>query len=318
MIIAQALLFKNRFRIVEVADEQIECDKFSFHKTILSTHCSSAFSTPDSHYLESDDIATLCSDFLQVGPYSSLLEARITMQEWLKWLDKGLRAARYISDKKSESAYLINLGNALVNSGKSLEGLVYFIEARELSLEIDARQLLGRALGSIGNAYAEAGQEEQAVNYYNQALEVFREIGDQRSEGAVLTNLGLEYRKSGDTLRAIQNHSEALAIARKVGDWRGEGIRIGDLGNAYAQAGELSKAARNHKDALKTLKKLGDRLEISRARWNLSRVLAMQGNFTTAIREAETAVEYFHLINHPVEDEILLSLVEWTNAQGDE
>ena len=43
MIIAQALLFEDGFRIVEVADEQIECDKFSFHKTILSTHCSSAF-----------------------------------------------------------------------------------------------------------------------------------------------------------------------------------------------------------------------------------------------------------------------------------
>ena len=36
MIIAQALLFEDGFRIVEAADEQVECDKFSFHKTILS------------------------------------------------------------------------------------------------------------------------------------------------------------------------------------------------------------------------------------------------------------------------------------------
>ena len=36
MIIAQALLFEDGFRIVETADEQVECDKFSFHKTILS------------------------------------------------------------------------------------------------------------------------------------------------------------------------------------------------------------------------------------------------------------------------------------------
>jgi hypothetical protein len=36
VIITQALLFKNRFRIVEAADEQVEFDKFSFHKTILS------------------------------------------------------------------------------------------------------------------------------------------------------------------------------------------------------------------------------------------------------------------------------------------
>ena len=43
MIIAQALLFKDGLIIVEVADEQVEFDKFSFHKTILSTHCSSAF-----------------------------------------------------------------------------------------------------------------------------------------------------------------------------------------------------------------------------------------------------------------------------------
>lgn len=36
MIIAQALLFEDGFRIVEAADEQVESDKFSFHKTILS------------------------------------------------------------------------------------------------------------------------------------------------------------------------------------------------------------------------------------------------------------------------------------------
>jgi hypothetical protein len=30
MIVAQALLFKERFRIVEAADQQVELDKFSF------------------------------------------------------------------------------------------------------------------------------------------------------------------------------------------------------------------------------------------------------------------------------------------------
>lgn len=43
MIIAQALLLEDGFRIVEAADKQTEFDKFSFHKTILSTYCSSAF-----------------------------------------------------------------------------------------------------------------------------------------------------------------------------------------------------------------------------------------------------------------------------------
>lgn len=51
MIIAQALLFEDRLIIGEAADEQVEFDKFSFHKTILSTRFSSAFSTPDSHSL---------------------------------------------------------------------------------------------------------------------------------------------------------------------------------------------------------------------------------------------------------------------------
>lgn len=36
MVIAQALPFEDGFRIVEAADEQVEFDKFSFHKTILS------------------------------------------------------------------------------------------------------------------------------------------------------------------------------------------------------------------------------------------------------------------------------------------
>ncbi len=36
MVIAQALLFEDGLSIVEAADEQVEFDKFSFHKTILS------------------------------------------------------------------------------------------------------------------------------------------------------------------------------------------------------------------------------------------------------------------------------------------
>jgi len=36
VIIAQALLFEDGLIIVETADEQVEFDKFSFHKTILS------------------------------------------------------------------------------------------------------------------------------------------------------------------------------------------------------------------------------------------------------------------------------------------
>ncbi len=36
MIVAQALLFENGLSIVETADEQVESDEFSIHKTILS------------------------------------------------------------------------------------------------------------------------------------------------------------------------------------------------------------------------------------------------------------------------------------------
>jgi hypothetical protein len=36
VVVAQALLFQDGLRIVEAAEEQIEFDKFSFHKTILS------------------------------------------------------------------------------------------------------------------------------------------------------------------------------------------------------------------------------------------------------------------------------------------
>ncbi len=36
MIVAQALLIEDGLIIVETADEQVESDEFSFHKTILS------------------------------------------------------------------------------------------------------------------------------------------------------------------------------------------------------------------------------------------------------------------------------------------
>lgn len=272
-----------------------------------------AFNWVAAHYVDSKDVAALCSGFLQVGPHSSLLELRLTMRDWIEWLEIGLKASQSIRDKTSECAYLIHLGNAFVNSGKYSDGLAYLKRAHVLLQDIDEQQLLGRSLGSLGNAYAEMGWQAEAIKYYNQALDVIRKVGDRRNEGAVLTNLGLEHRKSGDLGSALQHHSDALDIAREIGDWRGAAIRLGDLGNVFTQAGETKKAITKHKEALRILAKLGDRLEEARARWNMSRSLAADGEFESAVREARAAAQYFKLIDHPSVDEVLLSLEEWKN-----
>ena len=82
-----------------------------------------------------------------------VLSLRLAKNEYIRWLEQGLAAARLLKDRRGE----------------------------------------GSALGNLGSAYAGLGQPHKAIEFYEQHLAIAREIGDRRGEGNALGNLGAAY-----------------------------------------------------------------------------------------------------------------------------
>ncbi len=139
------------------------------------------------------DLVWAIENFLNMQGYRS---------DQLTALEKGQTASKKLNDKRTESAFL----------------------------------------GNLGIAYYNLGQVEKAIEYYEQVLAISREIGDRQGEGSTLGNLGIAYRALGQVEKAIEYYEQALAISREIGHRQGEGTRLGNLGIAYRALGQVEKA----------------------------------------------------------------------------
>ena len=157
----------------------------------------------------------------------------------------------------------------------------------------------GAFLGNLGLAYADLGEVVRAIGYYEQCLVVLREIGDRRGEGAALGNLGLAYAALGEAQRAIGYHEQRLIIAREIGDRRGEGNALGNLGVAYAALGELERAVPYYEQQLDITRAIGDRQGEAKASWNLGGLLVQQGDLAQAVALMQACVDFEREIGHP-------------------
>ncbi len=187
------------------------------------------------------------------------LDTRGYWVELVTALEAGLTAARALSRRYDEGAFLGNLGIAYSALGQVERAIEYYQQALTIAREIGDRGGEGNTFGNLGNAYSNLGQVERAIEHYQQALAIAREIGDRRNQGAWLGNLGNAYRALGQVERAIEYYQQALAIARETSDRRNQGNWLGNLGNAYSNLGQVERAIEYYQQALTIARETGDR-----------------------------------------------------------
>jgi tetratricopeptide (TPR) repeat protein len=84
------------------------------------------------------------------------------------------------------------------------------------------RRSEGAWLGNLGNAYASLSEVRRAIELYEQALIIKRAIGDRQGEANTSWNLGLMLAEQGDLDAAIDSVQSSVAIYQQINHPRAE------------------------------------------------------------------------------------------------
>lgn len=253
--------------------------------------------------------AKLCSDYPDAG--SDILDLRQHPRESIRWLEKGLAAARRLKWRSFEVAHLGSLGIAYANLGETRRAIEIHEQSLVVNRELGDRRAEGQILGNLGIAHANLGETQRAIEFFEQALVIDQQIGDRRGEGADLGNLGNAYAILGETRKASKFYEQVLLIDREIGNRRGESNTLGNLGSVYSDLGETRTAIEFYEQALLIDREIGNRQGEATDLWNMSLALDKLGERPKAVAHAEAALKIYEQIENPNAAKVCRKLTEW-------
>lgn len=192
-------------------------------------------------HLDSTAAAELCLQYAAAGVV--LREFRQPVQEQLRWLEMGIRAARRRKNRTAYARHLSNLCRVYVNIGEARRAVKCYQRALAIARKNTERLAEAEDLWGLGQALTELGEFPQAIECLEASLKILREIGDRLVEGSVLHSLGVAYDSQGEMARAIDYFQEAVLLADEFGDGLGKAQTLKALSSTYESLGEGQKAA---------------------------------------------------------------------------
>jgi tetratricopeptide (TPR) repeat protein len=224
-----------------------------------------------------------------------------------------------------------NLGDVLLQLGKTEDALASFRDMLCIAYRQDIRGKGGAAHNRIGRLYREVGSLDEAgrhlgtglglfescgdergvasslddigklhwlrgdypraLDQTRSALQMRRRLGDRRSIALSLNNLGLVLQDSGEFKQAIEAFDQALHIRQEIGDLVGVIITLNNLGTVAQDQRNLEKAYGLFSDALTVAREIGDRNKIALVLTNIGEVSHQMGNAPDAIKYLKQAEE---------------------------
>ena len=179
-----------------------------------------------------------------------------------QWFRRASDQAAHLADPTMRARSLNRLGNWLLNTGRTEEGLQAHQEALKVFEERHDTQGIAETLDLLGPAHGMRGDRISAVERLGEAITLFRAINDtpslmsslamralQSTPGASETTLS-PLRTRDDCL---QDATEALRLARQMNSLAGQAfaenalahtlLSFGDFGPALAHAREAARIA---------------------------------------------------------------------------
>ncbi|WP_194816895.1 tetratricopeptide repeat protein [Nocardia sp. XZ_19_385] len=239
------------------------------------------------------------------------------------WLyDKALQVARRISDRRTETGVLLELGRIDQIGGLYKPARTAFQRAFDIAVEQDDTHRQAEAMCELGQTAWLTGDHSGAEWFYNKALRIacdvgYREaecdarnglghverlachygvarqhfqkageiadaIGDRVRAASVLWGYGEVVRRMGDTDTARRVYTDALRIARQFNHPRTQGDALRGLGHVARYVGDWEAARRYYSDALEMAVRIRDRHGEAWALWGLGNVERNGSELATA------------------------------------
>ncbi len=197
------------------------------------------------------------------------------------WRDNYTFWGDMIDKTTEQTAPHINLGSALLKSGKTGEALSHFKEA----LHIQPGNML--ALINIGNVKYQRGDYIKAIENYNQSIKYQKKAIERHGWPLILqytseahNNMGMAFVKLGKLDEAIDHYMTALEIDAK------NSIILKNIGEAFLAKKEYQRAATYYEKALEVTPK-GD----AQAHNNLGIAYFRLGKINQSIHQLKFAIE---------------------------
>ncbi len=226
---------------------------------------------------ESDrDAAEACCSYALL----EILPLRLSTNEYLKWLDAGLAAARRFGCPSNQVKLLNQLGECYLALRKPRLSLRSHRQALAIARGTGDFHASASALGGIGLVFDVRGSGRRALRFYECQLVLCRQFGDRSGEAYALSKLGTTSCDLGKFRQGMRYLRAALHVARTASDWRHEAEalqnlsvaclarwdlheqRFGVLGRPIAGVGRLVSKGRAVKlslNALRISRQLSDR-----------------------------------------------------------
>jgi tetratricopeptide (TPR) repeat protein len=195
----------------------------------------------------------------------------------------------------------------------------YFIEARQLSMEIGDAAMHGRTLSNYGTSEMDAGNYATAIELYDTALPVCRAIHSLSLEGYVLINKADAQLQLGAADYALATALEACTIGRSTREPRLLGTAMHVVGRVELEKGDFMAAIAHVCEAVEMLRQARYEVLLTDGLATLADAYARAGRLDDA---ASTAAELEERVRASVEvqkspERICWVLASVARASGD-
>jgi tetratricopeptide (TPR) repeat protein len=179
------------------------------------------------------------------------------------WFRRASKLAEGLADPALHARSLNRLGNWLVNTGRTREGIEAHLEALRLFEMQQNKRGMAETLDLLGVAYGFYGDTAREMESAGRACELLRELGDQQSLASCLSSRALDSSPEKlitiySTLRtrdeAMQDCQEAMRLARQTNSQAGQAFAEFVTTQVLSSFGEFGQAIIHAQEGLRIAK----------------------------------------------------------------
>lgn len=179
--------------------------------------------------------------------------------EALKYYLQALEISKQINDKSQIAVNLMNIGSLYSSWKKYSVALKYYEEALEILKKNNENKGLTKVYNNIGMINLICGNYNDALKYFDNSIKISTMLKDSFGIAHTLDNIGIVYSKKEDYTLALLSMEKSLSISERVSDDHGAALTMTDIGEVYMKRKMYEKALVYFEKSLFILKKINDK-----------------------------------------------------------
>ena len=202
-----------------------------------------------------------------------------------------------IEDYKFEKAELLRIKGLIYFYKADLaNSLNYFIQSKELFIELDNKSGIAASLNSISLIYREQGFMQKSLEMDLETLKMQLEIGDTIEIAGSLNNVAVSYQDLKNFKLALLYYKKAIQYINQSNNKENLDLYYNNIGNIYMLEGNLDSALFFFKEGYKISKESNDKQMICNSLAYFGEYYSKKNDYKKAVYYYEKSIKIAHEI----------------------